>query len=125
MTWKDPGISRRERWDRENAAPRLKELVPNLKSLRLSLVELRATREIGGTRRTQHVIVDTASTRFEVPCGESGCNGGGHDLTGTASSALRQQQRTFGGTSDCQGNVKERPCDRQLQYSFVAEYSAK
>jgi hypothetical protein len=125
MMWKDPGSNRRERWDRENAAPRLKELVPNLKSLRLSLVEHRAGRELGGTRRTQHVVVDTASTRFEVPCGESGCTGGGHDLTSSASAQLRQQQRTFSGSSDCQGYVKDRPCDRRLEYSFVAEYSAK
>ena len=125
MNWKDPGASRRERWDRENAAPRLKELVPGLKSLKLSLVEQRATRDIGGTRRTQHVIVETASTRFEVACGESGCTGGGHDLTSTASAQLRQRQRTFGGTSTSQGYVKDRPCDRQLEYSFVAEYDTK
>jgi len=125
MNWKDPGSSRRERWDRENAAPRLKDLVPSLTSLKLSLVEQRATRDIGGTRRTQHVIVDTASTRFEVPCGETGCTGGGHDLTSTASSQLRQRQRTFGGTSACHGYVKDRPCDRQLAYAFVAEYAAK
>jgi len=123
--WKEAGSNRRERWDRENAAPRLKELVPNLKSLRWSLVEQRAGRDLGGTRRTQHVIVDKASARFEVPCGESGCTGGGHDVSNATCSQLRQQQHAFGGTSDCQGYVKDRPCDRRLEYSFVAEYFEK
>lgn len=124
MNWRETGHPRRERWDRENAAPRLTQVVPHLKSLRLTLVEQRSQRDISGTRRTQHVIVATASTLFEVPCGESGCNGGGHDLTGIASSQLRQQRRAFEGTSECRGYIKDRPCDRWLAYAFVAEYSA-
>jgi len=124
MRWKEQSHRRSERWDRENAAPRLKQLVPSLKGLRLTLVEQRAERDISGTRRTQHVMVDTASTRFEIPCGETDCDGGGHDLSRIAASQLSERRGAFGGKSECHGYIKERPCDRHLEYAFVAEYTA-
>jgi len=122
MNLRDVSPQRSERWERENAAPRLKDVAPRLESLRLSLVERRADREIPGTRRIQHVIVATASSRFEVPCGEERCDGR-HDLSVTATAQLRAGRDTFGGTSECNGTVGSRPCDRLLDYSFEAGYS--
>lgn len=123
MRPRDTGQLRSERWERENAAPRLKQMVPNLAALRLSLVESRGAYPIGGTRRVQHIVVDTASARFEVPCGEKGCTGGGHDLSRTAASQLRERRTAFSGTSECMGSVGERGCDRRLEYAFEATYS--
>jgi hypothetical protein len=123
MRRRELNTSRRERWDRENAAPRLKQLVPELESLRLSLVENRGGHAIPGTRRVQHVMVNTASTLFEIPCTESACQGGGHDLTQAVGPRLRSHRSEFSGSSACTGAVGEHACERQLEYSFEAKYS--
>jgi hypothetical protein len=117
--------SRRERWEREDLAPRLKELVPELESLRLTLVENRGGYPISGTRRVQHVMVNSASTRFEIPCSESSCQGGGHDLTPAVAARLRSGQLEFGGSSECIGAIGGgHACSRHLEYSFEAKYSS-
>ena len=116
--------TRSERWEREDASPRLKQLVPELESLRLSLVENRSGYPISGTRRVQHVMVGTASTRFEIPCGESSCEGGGHDLTPTVGPRLRHRRLEFSGSSECNGSVGGHACLRSLHYAFEATYSA-
>jgi hypothetical protein len=125
MGLRDTTSTRRERWDRENATPRLKDAVPELVSLRLVMVEMRGDYSVNGTRRVQHVVVATASARFEIPCGESGCNDGGHDLSRTAMSHLRDGRSSFSGTSECNGALNHRPCDRRLDYSFEATYSVR
>lgn len=115
--------SRSDRWERENAAPRLKQLVPEIAALRLNLVEHRGDYPITGTRRVQHVMVDTASTHFEVPCGESSCQGGGHDLTHNVTSPLRSRRVAFKGSSECGGAIGGGyACARRLEYSFEAKY---
>lgn len=123
MRHRDMNSSRRERWDREDAAPRLKQLVPELESLRVSLVENKGGHAIPGTRRVQHVMVDTASTLFEVPCTESACQGGGHDLTQVVGPRLRNRRPEFSGSSECTGAVGGHACERRLEYSFEAKYS--
>jgi hypothetical protein len=115
--------TRRERWEREDASPRLKQLVPELESLRVKLVENRGGYPISGTRRVQHVMVRTASTRFEIPCGESSCQGGGHDLTPVVGPRLRHRRVEFSGSSECNGAVGMSGCHRCLDYAFEAEYS--
>ena len=117
--------ARRDRWEREDAAPRLKQLVPELESLRVSLVENRGAYSITGTKRVQHVKVDTASTHFEIPCGESSCQGGGHDLSQTLTPRLRNRKVEFSGSSECNGAIGGgHPCARRLEYSFEAKYSS-
>lgn len=124
MRQRDTNTARHDRWEREDAAPRLKELVPELESLRMSLVENRSGYPISGTRRVQHVMVDTASTRFEVPCGESSCQGGGHDLTPVVAPRLRSRRLEFSGSSECTGAIGGgHGCSRHLAYSFEAKYS--
>lgn len=122
MNQRDASPQRSERWERENAAPRLKDIAPELESLRLILVERRADREIPGTRRIQHVIVATASSRFEIPCGEDRCDGR-HDISAAMTNQLRARRDTFSGTSECNGTTVNRPCDRLLGYSFEAVYA--
>jgi hypothetical protein len=114
---------RSERWERENAAPRLKQLVPEIEALRLSMVENRGGYPVNGTRRVQHVMVNTASTLFEIPCSESACQGGGHDLTHTVGPRLRHRRSEFSGSSECTGAIGGHGCDRRLEYSFEAKYS--
>jgi hypothetical protein len=124
MRQRDMNSTRSDRWERENAAPRLKQVVPELESLRLSLVENRGGYPITGTRRVQHVMVDSASTLFEIPCSESSCQGGGHDLTHTVFPRLRHRRPEFSGSSECTGAIGGgHPCTRSLEYSFEAKYT--
>jgi hypothetical protein len=122
MNQRDASPQRSERWERENAAARLKDISPQLESLRLSLVERRADRDIPGTRRIQHVIVATASSRFEIPCGEDRCDGR-HDISVAMTNQLRAGRDKFNGSSECNGTAVNRPCDRVLDYSFEAVYT--
>ena len=124
MSLRDANSQRKERWERENAAPRLKDIAPRLETLRVTLVERRGEYDIPGTRRIQLVIVATASARFEVPCGEDRCSEGSHDLTSTATAQLRAGRSSFSGMSECNGALGNRGCDRVLSYSFEATYSA-
>jgi len=123
MKQRELSSARRGRWDRENAAPRLKQLVPELESLRLCLIESRGGYPITGTRRVQHVMVDTASTLFEVPCSDGSCQGGGHDLTHAVLSRVRNRRAEFSGSSECGGEIGcGHACTRRLEYSFEARY---
>jgi len=115
--------ARTDRWKRENDAPRLKDEVPELEKLRMELEELTEDRPIAGTRRVRHFVVAHAAARFEIPCGEEKCEGGGHDLTAEVLARLRQRDAEFSGSSTCRGMVRERNCDRTLEYSAAAEYT--
>ena len=120
--WQNRRTARTDRWKRENDAPRLKDEVPKLDALRMNLEEYSGAHSIAGTSRIQHVVVAQASSRFEVPCGDSKCEEGGHDLTHEALGHLRAGHLAFEGTSTCVGRVGERPCERILKYSASAKY---
>jgi hypothetical protein len=122
--WQNRRTQRTDRWKRENDAPRLRQEVPKLESLRMNLEEFSGGHRVVGTSRIQHVVVAQASSRFEIPCGDSKCEDGGHDLTREALGQLRSAREAFGGSSVCNGRVGERACERTLEYSFLAKYTA-
>ena len=122
--WQNRRTQRTDRWKREDDAPRLRQEVPKLESLRMNLEEFSGGHRVVGTSRIQHVVVAQASTRFEIACGDSKCEDGGHDLTREALSQLRASREAFGGSSVCNGRVGERACERTLEYSFLAKYQA-
>lgn len=115
--------ARSDRWKREDDAPRLKNEVPKLATLRLSLEEYSGGHTVAGTNRIQHVVVAQAASRFEIPCGDSKCEDGGHDLSRDMLSHLRAGHAEFEGSNTCTGHVVERPCERVLKYSALATYS--
>lgn len=120
--WQNRRTARSDRWKRENDAPRLRQEVPKLESLRLNLEEFSGGHRVVGTSRIQHVVVAQASSRFEIPCGDSKCEDGGHDVTREMLQQLRGGREAFNGSSVCSGRVGERPCERGLEYSFQAKY---
>jgi hypothetical protein len=122
--WQNRRTARSDRWKRENDAPRLKNEVPHLDALRMNLEEFSGGHSIAGTNRIQHVVVAQASARFEIPCGDSKCEEGGHDLTQEVLGHLRSKQPDFEGSSVCNGRVVDRPCERQLKYTAQAKYTA-
>ncbi len=120
--WQNRRTARTDRWKRENDAPRLKDEVPKLQTVRMNLEEYSGGHSVAGTSRIQHVVVAQASSRFEIPCGDSKCEEGGHDITRDALAQLRAARPEFEGSSVCVGHVGERPCERQLKYSVQAKY---
>ncbi len=125
MTFNRSRTSRREppeRWQREDDAPRLRVSFENLQALRLELTEWRDGQQIAGTRRIRHIIVDRASTHFEVPCGDPKCTGGGHDISSDILRGLRQGAQSTEGEHFCSGYVADRDCGRQLHFTAVASF---
>ena len=109
-----------ERRSREDEAPRLRDQVPNLVSLRLN-VEDRAG-VIGGTKYTRRVVVDRAPALFVVPCGNPRCSGDGHDLTRENHVGSRARAKSFQGEDGCRGSVGQGDCSHVLRFEAVAEY---
>ena len=111
----------RERWDREDSAPRLRDEVPNLTRLTLELTESSGT--VGGLmRHVRHVQVQTAAAHFEVPCANADCEMGGHDLTRAIMGGLRSGKTTIEGSSSCPGAHGTVACNRVLTFVANAEY---
>src|SRR5580658_2908001 len=110
-----------ERRRREGEAPRLHDQVPELVSLRLAIEER------SGATATKHirpVLVDRAPALFVVPCGDSRCIDGEHDLTRTVMAALRAGEKTFQGNDECAGSLGSGQCSRVLHFDALAEYRA-
>jgi hypothetical protein len=111
-----------ERRRQEDAAPRLRDAVPTLQSLRMRFEESRPSSG-AVLEYTRHVMVAMAPALFEVRCSEPRCTGS-HDLTSIVLAALRARKPQCEGTSACQGNVGDLQCDRTLSYVCQAEFQA-
>ncbi|HEX2731993.1 MAG TPA: hypothetical protein VHM70_10315 [Polyangiaceae bacterium] len=113
---------RTDRWRREDSAPRLLDEVPKLKTLVLSLRDMRSSHPIAGSERKQHVVVSRAAGLFEIACAEPRCEEGGHDLTREILDHLRSGKTEFSGESECRGMLVNTGCTRVLQYVANATY---
>ena len=123
--WKrNPEAARRfaERRQREDEAPRLVTTVPKLESLGLQLSEGNpgiSNPELSHTRR---FVVATAPALFVMPCGDTQCKDGGHELTAQVLSALRSGKQQFEGEDSCRGVIGSAECRRVLRYVGTARY---
>jgi hypothetical protein len=106
---------------REDDAPKLREQVPALTSLRLELEERFGP---GGTKHIRRFVIDNARALFLVPCGDPRCVDGEHDLTSHVMRALRARETSFRGSDDCAGNVDSSVCPGVLRFDGTAEYRA-
>lgn len=113
-----------ERRRREDAAPRLLELVPTLESLTLEVQERRADTTVAETSHVRRIPVAHAPALFELPCHDTFCNGGGHDVTAEILKALRAGMQRFEGEDACGGTTGAAPCARVLHYVATASYRA-
>lgn len=114
--------ARQEQRRREDAAPRLIELVPTLKSLRLHFDDQQEPGKAGTSPFTRHVVVATGAALFSVPCLELHCTGV-HDLTQVILRDLQEAKQRSTGVSVCQGTVSGTPCVRTLVYAYDAVFS--
>lgn len=107
---------------RENDAPRLKELVPTLTSLKLMIEVMQGEGVLAQVRHTRHVIVDRAPAVFVIPC--AGCRDGIHDFTQDIMRQLRASRTEFRGEDVCGGQQGSGNCARIMRYTAHVEYSA-
>ena len=108
-----------ERRQREDDAPRLRNEVPGLVSLRLE-IEDRAG--VTSTSHIRRVVVDNAPALFLLPCLDPRCMDGEHDLTWPVMRALRSHDTSFQGSDDCRGSVGTTACPRVVHFNAIAEY---
>ena len=106
---------------REDAAPRLRDEIGRLLSLRLRFEDVREEGRLVVPSYARPIVVASAPAHFEIRCMEPRCDGR-HDLTHEVLHALRQSQVCFEGTSGCDGMVGDMPCDRVLGYTCEASY---
>jgi hypothetical protein len=127
MTWRrNPEAAKRlaERRQRENEAPRLAATFPKLESLGIRVQEGNPGLSNPAGSHIRHVVVATAPALFVLPCGDSQCQHGGHELTAELLSALRSNKQKFEGENSCTGSIGSAECRRVLRYEATASYRA-
>ncbi len=113
-----------ERRQREDEAPRLLEEVPKLKTLCLRIQEHNVHGPIGESKYVRHIPVAHAAALVELPCMDSYCEDGGHDVTREILRALSSGETQFEGEDPCHGHTKTADCKRVLHYVAEATYDA-
>ena len=111
-----------ERRRREDDAPRLIERVPQLDSLRLEIQELRGGSAVLESTHVRCIPVASAPALFELPCLDSFCKDGIHDLTYDILRKLESGAKKFQGEDACSGHTGSADCQRVLRYVAVATY---
>ena len=118
-----PGAERlAERRQREDSAPRLIERVPQLESLRLEMQEVHAGTTVLESTHVRRIPVPHAPALFELPCLDSFCKDGIHDLTYDILHALQSHATKFQGEDACPGHTGSADCQRVLRYVALATY---
>jgi hypothetical protein len=112
----------RERREREDAAPRLRDEVRGLRGLSITVGEQNEAGVLACTCYVRHVVVAHAPALFIIPCTEGGCEDGGHDITQELLAGLRAGQSEFAGTNTCRGYRGGEHCGRVLHYAAQASY---
>ncbi len=127
MRWRrDPEAARRlaERRRREDEAPRLVAVVPKLETLGIRVLEGMPSISNPVGTHTRRVVVPTAPALFVLPCGDSQCRDGGHELTEQLLAGLQQEKLQFEGEDCCRGVTGGSECRRVLHYVATASYRA-
>ncbi len=121
---RNPEAQRRaaERRRRENDAERLREVVPELRSLSLVIEESCVNGVADAVTHIRRIVIERAPALFDLPCCDRHCKDGGHDITAHVMRALRQGRTRFEGADSCGGTLKVGECTRELRYMGEATY---
>jgi hypothetical protein len=111
-----------ERRRREDEAPRLAAVAPDLETLRLEVSEKRGDVGIAEAAHIRRVVVEHAPALFIIPCGESSCRDGGHDITRAVLRGLEQKSTVYEGDDPCSGQTGTAACARTLVFTAYATY---
>ncbi len=113
----------RDRREREDAAPRLRDQVGGLQTLSIEVDDRRGAGILTDTRYVRHVVVERAPALFEIPCSAERCEDGGHDVTRDVMQSLLAGEQEFVGKDICFGWLGNDRCDRVLRFVGHATYS--
>ncbi|HEY5959723.1 MAG TPA: hypothetical protein VIV60_24385 [Polyangiaceae bacterium] len=108
-----------DRRRREDDAPRISAIVPQLSELSI-YVDEHST--IASPRYVRRVVVQSAPALFIVPCSDEHCADGGHDISSEVIGAIRSKLQTFSGSHVCTGQMGTRDCGRKMWYRGEAVY---
>jgi hypothetical protein len=112
-----------ERRRREDDAPRLSAEVPRLLTLRLEIEERSGGSVVAEPVHVRRIVVEHAPALFFLPCGDTRCKDGGHDITHTVLRSLHANETRFDGQDVCAGSQGSGQCSRVLHYLAVATYA--
>lgn len=110
-----------ERRQREDEAPRLGTLVPELSALQIAFSD-GEDGAIVGSSHVRHVMVKRAPALFEQRCGNPACKGE-HQLTRELMAALRRGDERFESSDPCLEPVGTSTCHWVLKYTATAVYA--
>jgi hypothetical protein len=111
-----------ERRRREDEAPRLRDVIPRLTACKLIIEEGRAGVTCVEVAHTRRIVVDVAPALFMIPCGDSSCRDGGHDISNDIMRGLREGRTEITGQDTCYGHTRTAECGRILKFTCIAEY---
>ena len=111
-----------ERRQREDDAPRLSKEVPGLKTLCLEIQERSGGSLVAEPVHVRRIVVERAPALFVLPCGDTRCKDGGHDVTHAILRGLRAGQPRFDGEDTCVGSLGSGQCSRTLHFVAIATY---
>ncbi|HTM45595.1 MAG TPA: hypothetical protein VL137_11605 [Polyangiaceae bacterium] len=120
----DSWLYQQQRRQREDDAPRLKVVAPALVTLKFTLHSVHGDSRISGSAYVKVIPVQNAPAHFEIPCSDTRCKEGGHDLTYEILRALKAEATVFEGEDLCLGTTGSAECNRSLKYSLSATYKA-
>ncbi len=113
-----------ERARRAEEAPRLAAEVPELRSLHLEIEVYRSDYPLSNSKHIRRIVVDQAPALFELPCMNSFCQEGGHDLTSPILRALKHGTTRFHGEDGCNGQTGSAQCSCVLRYVAIAVFES-
>lgn len=111
-----------ERRRREDEAPRLRDAVPALATLRLEVDERRGVMNAGDPKHVRLVVVDSAPALFSLPCGDHSCRDGGHEMTDAVLRALHTGAARIELEDACHGTIGTAPCGLVMHIVATATY---
>lgn len=111
-----------ERRRREDEAPRLRDVVPDLVACRIEIAERRADATTVEVAHTRHLVVARAPALLVIPCSDPSCRDGGHDISSALLRGLRERRIDIRGEDTCHGDVGPAHCGRVLSFSALAQY---
>jgi hypothetical protein len=110
-----------ERREKENAAKRLHDLVPELAEMTINIDERRFGHDESEVRHIRHIVVDNAPAIFDLPCCDRQCDGH-HDITGKILRGLKAHKTHIEGSDRCLGHSRDGDCALELRYTVQASY---
>jgi len=111
-----------QRDERENAAGKLVQKIPDLTSLSIAIHETRPEGCVSDNHYIRRVALEHAPALFEVACSDPRCEDGGHDVTREILASLASRQACFEGRHACRGRCGAIDCARVLWYVTTASY---